>query len=187
MRLYMGLVHFPVRNKHGEKIASAVTTLDIHDLARLARTYDVKRLFIITPLADQQDLAKRILRHWVEGYGGRHNPHRKEALECVSVAGSMGEAMARIQEIEGEIPLTIATDAAYQEGRSISYEETREVIWGNRAAALIFGTAWGLHEEAIRQTDRVLAPVLGRRGYNHLSVRTAAAIILDRLAGREKN
>ena len=187
MRLYMGLVHFPVRNKHGGKIASAVTTLDIHDLARLARTYDVRRLFIITPLPDQQELTRRILRHWIEGYGGRYNPHRKEALACVSVAGSMTEAVARIQEIEGEIPLIIATDAAYQEGRSISYEETGKVIRGNQAAALIFGTAWGLHEEVIQQTDLVLAPVLGKRGYNHLSVRTAAAIILDRLAGQRKD
>ncbi|MDQ1334270.1 MAG: tRNA (guanine37-N1)-methyltransferase [Thermodesulfobacteriota bacterium] len=187
MRLYMGLVHFPVYNKNGEKIASAITTLDIHDLARLARTYDVRRVFIITPLQDQQELARRVLRHWIEGYGGRYNWHRKEALECVSVVESIEQAVARIQEIEGELPITIATDAGYQEERSISYEEARESIWRNQVAVLIFGTAWGLHEEVIRQSDRVLAPVLGKKGYNHLSVRTAAAIILDRLAGSEEN
>jgi hypothetical protein len=35
----------------------------------------------------------------------------------------------------------------------------------------------------INHAERVLAPVTGKTGYNHLSVRTAAAIILDRLAG----
>lgn len=183
MRLYMGLVHFPVYNKHRAKIASAITPLDIHDLARLAKTYDVNRLFIITPLEDQQKLARRVLWHWIEGYGGRYNQDRREALECVSVVGSMGEATARIEAVEGEVPLTIATDAAHQEERSASYQEARTWVLKNQVVALMFGTAWGLHREAIDQTDRVLAPITGRRGYNHLSVRTAAAIILDRLAG----
>jgi len=187
VRLYMGLVHFPVYNKNNEKIASAITTLDIHDLARLAKTYGVRRFFIVTPLDDQQELARRVLRHWIEGYGGRYNRHRKEALECVSVVESLEQAIARIHEMEGEPPLTIATDAAEQRERSISYPEARQAVRENHVVALIFGTAWGLHEEVIRQADRVLAPVLGKRGYNHLSVRTAAAIILDRLAGQKEN
>ncbi len=182
MRLYMGLIHFPVYNKNGERIASAITTLDIHDLARLARTYDARGLFIVTPLGDQQELVRRILRHWTNGYGGRYNPHRKEALELVSVVESLEQAISRIEEIEGMPPITIATDASDQKDRSISYEQARETIRKNKVVALIFGTAWGLHEEVIRRADSVLVPVSGKRGYNHLSVRTAAAIILDRLA-----
>ena len=50
---------------------------------------------------------------------------------------------------------------------------------------LLFGTAWGLHDELLETVDYVLAPIAGRNGYNHLSVRTAAAIIMDRLVGRE--
>lgn len=183
MRLYIGLVHFPVYNKNGETIASAITTLDIHDLARLAKTYDARRLFIVTPLGDQQELARRVLRHWIEGYGGRYNRYRKEALECVSVVHSLEEAIDQIQEIEGERPITIATDAADQTEGSISYEQVKQVIRRNQVVVLIFGTAWGLHEEVIRHADRVLLPIPGKGSYNHLSVRTAAAIILDRLAG----
>ena len=183
MCLYMGLVHFPVYNKNGERIASAITTLDIHDLARLAKTYDVKRLFIVTPLDDQQELARRVLKHWIEGYGGRYNRDRKEALECVSVVHSLEQAVERIQEIEGETPVTIATDATDQKERSISYEQARRTIQQNQVVVLILGTAWGLHEEVLSRADHVLAPVSGKGGYNHLSVRTAAAIILDRLAG----
>ena len=58
MRLYVGLVHFPVYNKHRETIASAITPLDIHDFARLGKTYDVSGLFVITPLEDQQALCQ---------------------------------------------------------------------------------------------------------------------------------
>ena len=120
MRLYMGLIHFPVYNKNGEKIASAITTLDIHDLARVAKTYAVKKLFIVTPLADQQALTRRILRHWIDGYGSRYNRHRKEALEVVSVVGSLEQAVRWIEEIEGEPPVTIATGASDQEGLPLS-------------------------------------------------------------------
>jgi hypothetical protein len=179
----MGLVHFPVYNKNYERIASAITTLDIHDLARLAKTYDVKRLFIITPLDDQQNLARRVLRHWIDGYGGRYNRHRKEALELVSVIPDLERAVDGIKEIEGEAPLIIATDASKQKDRSMSYEKVRGILQENKVVILLFGTAWGLHKEVMRKTDNILDPVLGKRGYNHLSVRTAAAIILDRLAG----
>ena len=63
MRLYIGLLHYPVYNKNYETIASAITNTDLHDLARLARTYGAKKFFVITPLRDQQELAGRILKH----------------------------------------------------------------------------------------------------------------------------
>ena len=232
MRLYMGLIHFPVYNKNYERIASAITTLDIHDLARLAKTYGVRRLFIVTPLDDQQNLARRILGHWIDGYGGQYNRHRKEALELVCVVPDLERAVEEIKETEGEAPLIIATDArplknaqfwsrsrkakisttgisgifrglkfetdaeigqrgAFCKGldasdendRSMSYEKARGIIQEDKAVILLFGTAWGLHEEVMKKTDSILDPVSGKTGYNHLSVRTAAAIILDRLAG----
>ena len=183
MRLYMGLVHFPVYNRNYHRIASAVTTLDIHDLGRLARTYGVKGLFIITPLVDQQRLTGRVLSHWIYGYGGRYNPHRKEALELVRVKADLSGAVEEIEATEGETPLLIATDASDQGERSISYGEAGALVRGDRTVMLLFGTAWGLHEDVMKTTDYILAPVSGKRGYKHLSVRTAAAIILDRLTG----
>ena len=183
MRLYMGLIHFPVYNKNYEKIASAITTLDIHDLARLAKTHGVKRLFIVTPLDDQQTLARRVLRHWIDGYGGQYNRHRKEALELVCVVTDLNRAIQKIKESEGEVPLIIATDASNQKDRSMSYGKARGIIQEDKAVILLFGTAWGLHEEVMTKADNILDPVSGKTGYNHLSVRAAAAIILDRLAG----
>ena len=185
MRLYIGLVHYPVYNKNYQRIASAVTTLDLHDIARLARTYDVKKFFVITPLDDQRALVERVQRHWTEGYGAEYNRHRKEAIELVGVVPSLERAIDSIAAIEGEVPLLIATDASEQKGQSISYERARDIIQNERVVFLIFGTAWGLERSVLERADFILDPISGRTGYRHLSVRTAAAIITDRLAGRE--
>ena len=117
MRLYIGLVHYPVYNKNYQRIASAITTFDLHDIARLARTYDVKEFFVITPHEDQQMLAERVRRHWTSGYGARYNQHRKEAIELVTVVPSLELAMRAIWEREGVTPLLIATDASKQKTR----------------------------------------------------------------------
>jgi hypothetical protein len=54
---------------------------------------------------------------------------------------------------------------------------------GGEPCLLIFGTAWGLSPALLETADFVLAPIEGPTDYNHLSVRSAAAIILDRLLG----
>ena len=184
MRLYVGLVHFPVYNKHNETIASAITPMDIHDFARLGKTYGIKGFFVITPLEDQQALASRIMRHWISGYGAQYNHHRKEALGLVSVTPSLDMAVKKVKEREGLTPTLIATDAAKQKDRAISYEAARVFLASGDVVLLLFGTAWGLHEDVLQKADHVLEPILGGSAYNHLSVRTAAAIILDRLVGK---
>ncbi|MBL7213710.1 MAG: RNA methyltransferase [Desulfobacteraceae bacterium] len=183
MRLYIGLIHYPVYNKNHEIIASAITPMDLHDIARSAKTYDVKKFFVVTPLDDQQGLAEQVRRHWTKGYGARYNRHRKEAIELLSVVSSLKGAVEEIVEIEGMRPLLIATDASEQRDRMISYASARALLLENRVVILLFGTAWGLEKAVLKEADHILAPILGKRGYNHLSVRTAAAIILDRLVG----
>ncbi|MEJ2023995.1 MAG: RNA methyltransferase, partial [Deltaproteobacteria bacterium] len=89
MRLHLGLVHYPVYDKNGQRIASAVTPVDIHDLARIARTYGAGTFQIITPLKDQQELVDRIRTHWTAGFGASYNPHRREAVERVAIADSL--------------------------------------------------------------------------------------------------
>ncbi|RLB42960.1 MAG: RNA methyltransferase [Deltaproteobacteria bacterium] len=184
MRLYLGLVHFPVYNKNRDTIASAVTTLDIHDISRLARTYGSKGFFVITPLKDQKRLVERIREHWTEGYGGLYNPDRKEALELVHLVDTVEYAREEITKIEGERPVLLATDASKGVGRTIGYKEARNLLEKNRPVCLCFGTAWGLHRSVLEAADYVLEPVYGPTEYNHLSVRAAASIIVDRLVGR---
>jgi hypothetical protein len=185
MRIYIGLVHYPVYNKRNETIASAITTFDLHDMARLGKTYGARKLMVITPLEDQQALAERVRRHWTEGYGARYNVDRKEAMGLLEVQPSLERALMGIAEREGEAALLIATDASEHEKRSISYERAARILRDETVVFLIFGTAWGLGESVITMADYVLEPVFGRSAYNHLSVRTAAAVILDRLAGRQ--
>ncbi len=181
MRTYVGLVHYPVYNKNMEKIASSITTLDIHDIARLSRTYEVKRFYVITPLIDQQRIVKAIIDHWTKGYGAKYNPDRKEAIRLVDVVESIEEAVRKIEEREKERPVIIATDAKRQK-RFISFEDARKIL-EKKTVFILFGTAWGLHKEVLENVDFVLEPIYGRGDYRHLSVRTAAAIIIDRLIG----
>ncbi len=184
MELYIGLVHYPVYNKRHETIASAVTIFDLHDIARAAMTFGVKRFMIITPLEDQQRLARRVVDHWVKGYGARYNGNRKEALELIDVVPSIRDATVRLRDEKGLDPLVVATDARRQNARHISFEDLRLHLTEPVPVLILFGTAWGLHREVIEQSAFVLEPVNGPDRYNHLSVRAAAAIILDRLTGR---
>lgn len=184
MGLYIGLVHYPVYNKNYQTIASAITNTDLHDLARLARTYGVKKFFVITPLRDQQELAERILEHWTTGYGATYNPARKDALALTEISSSLEDTIEQISEIEGKKPLIIATDARRQKTGSITYKKATEIIDAENVVMIMFGTAWGLDRDVVNQADFILEPIEGGTNYNHLSVRTAAAIILDRLVGR---
>lgn len=183
MRLYVGLVHYPVYNKNHERIAAALTTFDLHDLSRLCKTYGVRRFYVITPLEDQRELAHRVIRHWTEGYGAAYNPNRREALELVRVRSSIEDCELEIAEQEGERPVLFTTDASTKKTTVLSYEEATQMVRADKAVLLLFGTAWGLGQEIFDRADYFLDPVRTDREYNHLSVRSAAAIILDRLAG----
>jgi len=186
MRLYIGLVHYPVFDKNEQRIASAVTTVDLHDLARVARTYAARKFLVITPLADQQELVDRVRRHWTRGFGASYNPDRKTAIELVAVAPSLDGAVESISSVEGEAPFVMATDAGGQEQNVLSFADARAMLHQDRLLFLLFGTAWGLDEQVLRQSNAVLEPIMGVDGYNHLSVRAAAAIILDRLVGMNR-
>jgi len=184
--LYLALVHYPVVNKNGDTIASAITNLDLHDISRTARTYGVKFFFVVTPLVDQKVLTERIVDHWASGAGARYNPKRGEALQLIRVRESLDDVVAEIRSREGCRPKSVATTAVNRQG-SISYARCREkIVKEDVPYLLVFGTAWGLSDELFQGVDFTLAPIMGRSGYNHLSVRSAAAIILDRLTARDR-
>lgn len=182
-RLYVALVHHPVIDKNGETIASAVTNLDLHDIARVSRTYGVKGYYVITPLADQIVLVNRILDHWIAGPGGRYNPKRRQALELIRVKERFADAVAEITTGEGRRPLTVATTARRDAG-SLDCRQLREMLANATPVLLAFGTAWGLSDDFMASVDHILDPLAGTGTYNHLSVRSAVSIILDRLLGR---
>jgi len=180
--LDIALIHYPVINKTGETIGSAVTNLDLHDIARAARTFGVDHYYIATPYSDQQALVQEILDHWQTGYGATYNPARKSALDRVKISESLAAVINTVTEQRGQKPLILTTSARVQKN-SISYRETRRRIATGEPMLLLFGTAHGLAPELSETADYTLPPIESTTGYNHLSVRSAVSIILDRLLG----
>lgn len=188
--LYLALVHHPVVNRNQEVIASAVTNLDLHDLARLVRTYDLPGCFIVTPLQDQQQLARELVAHWCEGVGRELHPHRWQALERLRIVDDIGAACTAIQNETGTWPRLWATSAR-PHGVTIGHEEARQSLFDSGSQnglpyLLLLGTAWGLAPGVVEACDAVLASIPAASDYNHLSVRCAAAILVDRLASRDR-
>ena len=183
--LYVALTHYPVLNKNGDVIASAITNLDLHDIARASKTYGVRSYYVVTPLEDQKVLIESIVSHWVKGAGSRYNPKRREAFELIDIKTSITEVMEHIRQKEGNLPKIVVTSAR-NNPNNISFDAFRDLLKGDHLYLLIFGTAWGLAEEYMPEADYFLDPIWGNSDYNHLSVRSASAIILDRLFGRER-
>jgi hypothetical protein len=58
----------------------------------------------------------------------------------------------------------------------------RNIIAGSKKPhLLLFGTSWGLPEEIEKMCNYSLEPLRANSDFNHLSVRAAVAIVLDRL------
>ena len=185
MNVHVALLHYPVYNRQGEIIVSSVTNLDIHDIARAALTYGVSRFYLVTPLEDQLKLIQRLLSHWREGHGSARHPERKMALGLVTAAASLAEVVGIIETDCGQKPELLVTSAS-QADATLSYSEARERIKQGKPVLILFGTGWGLTKEVLAMADSTLAPIRGSSDYNHLSVRSAVAIILDRLMGSIK-
>ena len=184
-RLDIALIHYPVVNKKQELISSAVTNLDLHDIARAGKTFGVGRYWVVTPYEQQQELAADIAGHWTEGYGGTVNPDRADALSIIRIRANLEQVIAEMTEQDGRAPLMVATSAG-QLSKRISYKALRSTLQKGRSVLLLLGTAWGLAPEVTEQADAALPPIMGPGTYNHLSVRSAASICLDRLCGNRE-
>ena len=183
--LGIALVHYPVYDKNREIVATAVTNLDIHDIARSARTYGVPRYYVVTPVAEQRQLVEKIRLHWLNGWGATYNPKRKAALELISTVATLEDALADMAQRHGRRPRVVVTGAAGREN-SLTFPALADLLAAepDQPYLLLFGTGWGLTEELFTRADFVLEPIRGAGDYNHLSVRSAAAITLDRLSGQ---
>lgn len=183
LMLDIALVHYPVYNKNREIIGSAVTNLDLHDLARAGRTYGVGTVYIVTPFTDQQELVKEIVGHWQDGYGAQYNRDRKEALAVIEICTDLEELFERVTAAAKCRPTILAT-AASSQGKIMSFQDVRNGVEKDQDFLLLFGTAWGLSKEVFSMVDGSLPPITGNGDYNHLSVRSAVSIMLDRILGQ---
>ena len=179
--LHLALVHHPVLDKNGAVVTTAVTNMDVHDIARLARTFGVRRYYVCTPVSTLQRLVERIILHWEEGPGATYNESRKEALAIVRLADELDDAVTDVERETGHMPRLVATSAR-EGGVRLGYDVLRRRLREDpRPELLVFGTGWGLTREVLERCDDFLEPIRGVGDYNHLSVRSAASIILDRL------
>jgi len=172
-----------MNNKRMETITTSITNLDLHDISRVARTYNMDGFFVVHPSPSQHRLIQNILLYWQEGYGGSYNPDRKEAFSLLRAVYNLEEVLARIKDETGLYPETIATDARVYPN-SVSFLEMKNIIGNSDKPYLIlFGTGWGMQKDLVESCSYILEPVQGGATYNHLSVRSAVSIIIDRLLG----
>jgi hypothetical protein len=179
MRVNVALVHHPVYDKHHDVVATALTNLDLHDIARSSLTFGLETFFIVHPVSAQRELASRIAAHWTGAEGSEKNDFRRQAVERVVVVPELQDAVAALTTRYGEKPIVVATAA--REAESLATFAAVRAI--DEPVLIVLGTGWGLTDELIARCDLRLEPIRGRNGYNHLSVRSACAIILDRLYG----
>src|SRR5262245_60060431 len=173
--LYLALLHYPVYDKDHKVVTTSITNMDIHDIARSARTYGVKRYFVVTPVRTLRALSEKILDHWQHGYGSRYNETRKDALTLVALADDVAGVIRAIRQEAGELPKVVVTSAR-SGSRRTSFAEVRDLVENpGPPLLLLLGTGWGLTEEVLEQADIILEPIRGVGEYNHLSVRAAAA------------
>ncbi len=181
---YVALMHTQINIKGGRVGESSVTSLDIHDIARSSATYAVKNYFVVTPLQDQRKIVSTFLDFWHSKKGREYNQSRYDAVERVQLAHDLDAAVAAITQKEGQPPVIIATSAQHHANAQTIDYHSQSVVWAHdRPVLLVFGTAQGLADEVLDRCDYILLPVKGMSDYNHLSVRSAVAIILDRWLG----
>jgi tRNA (guanine37-N1)-methyltransferase len=179
-RIATALVHHPCLDKQGQVYTTSITNLDVHDIARSSRTYGASAFYIVTPIHAQQELARAIASFWETDPRGAKVPTRADAMRLLRVTSTLEEAIAAEEEALGQRPLVVATSAQAGEG-SQPHRELRARLETTPGALIVYGTGYGLAPAAVALSDVMMGPVRGASDYNHLSVRSAAAIILDRL------
>jgi tRNA (guanine37-N1)-methyltransferase len=145
---------------------------------------------LVTPISDQHELVGRILSHWGTEKSKQYHPDRVEAVSLISMMKDFEEVKNRVKtlhpESEGwQTPEVVMTDASPLP-KSVSYSEYRKELSDPKRSKRPMILVFGISDTFYPEVHRILAPVYGPEGhggYNHLSVRSAVAIILDRLFG----
>ncbi len=180
-RVAVALLHYPVLDRSGQLVTTAITNLDVHDIARSAYTYGIERYYVVHPIDAQRALVERVREHWVTGAGRLRIPDRQEPMRAVTPVRDLATACELWAENE---PLEIWTTSAAVEEGCLAHADARALLGETGPKVLlVFGTGWGLSPCVHAESARRLAPIRSPRpdGYNHLSVRAAAAILFDRL------
>lgn len=184
---YVALMHSQVLVKSDQIGNTSITSLDIHDISRSCATYGIENYFVVTKLEDQQKILNTFLDFWRSDDGKEYNLSRFEAVKRVLPAFDLDEVLKKIEEKEKKKPLIICTSARFSDQQNVPLlidYFSQSVVWKEKRPVLfVLGTGHGLSEHILKRSDFFLQPIKGLTDYNHLSVRSAAAIILDRWLG----
>ncbi len=166
--IYVVLMHYPIVNRQGKLVTTSVTNMDIHDIARSARTFGASGYFLVTPIEDQHQLVGRILGHWRQDSSREWHPDRFEALSRVQMARDFEEVKSLVRaECGGRDPVVAMPDARPLPN-AVSYADFRRELEDPAQAGVpvcvVFGTGWGISETFFPEVHRILAPVYGPEG-----------------------
>ena len=179
--LLVALVHHPVLDKTGQIVTSAVTNIDVPDIARSCRTYGVAGFYVVTPVPALRGLVHRVMQHWEAEEQQGYNPSRNEALALVRVEHDLEGVGIDVERRYGSLPRLFATSARPHAG-CVTFAQMREKLNDDGPPWLmLLGTGSGLAGSLVERCQAVVEPIAGPTDYNHLSVRAAAAVLLDRL------
>lgn len=177
---YVALMHKDILIKGGRVGHTSITSLDIHDIARSGATYGVKNSFVVSALKDQHAIMSEFLGFWSSPEGRAYNPKRYDAISRIVPTSSLEEVVEKI----GQKPIIVATSAQrHDKIETLDYYSQKQLWSSGRPILLVFGTGQGLSNLILDQCDYLLGPIEGVDDFNHLSVRSAVAIVLDRLLG----
>jgi tRNA (guanine37-N1)-methyltransferase len=199
-RTHLALVHHPVLDREGQVITTALTNLDVHDIARSSLAYGLAGYHVVTPIASQREKAEHIAAHWLgdeaEAAGtvsrsaassGGPREHRAAALRLVRAAPTIEAVIDALTAEHGAAPRVVATSARAGVFAGAEVQSCGQLVAEASAdpspLLILLGTGWGLADTLIPSVTHVLAPIEGASDWNHLAVRSAAAVLLDRLFG----
>ena len=173
-------------DRHGNLIITSFTTMDLHDIARPARAYEINTYYIVQPVDGQREVIRRQIDYWLSEEGEKTNPTRHEVVGLVKLVYTFEEVVEDITHQRGKKPLIVGTDAR-DYPNTVSYDFLRkEIEKRERDFLIVFGTGYGIPPDLMNTFDYILEPIYGAGDWNHLSVRNAVAIILDRLLSRNR-
>lgn len=182
----IALLHYPAMDREGRIIVTSFTTMDLHDIARPARAYEIHRFYIVQPIDAQRLVIKRQIDYWLSEEGRKANPTRYEIVQLVKLKYTLDEVVEDLEKEKGKRPVLVGTDAR-KYPNTVTYRELKEKIEKrDREFLIVFGTGYGIPPDMMRTFDLILEPIYGAGDWNHLSVRNAVAIILDRLLSRNR-
>lgn len=180
-RVHIVLRHDNMQGRNQQTIHTSVTQIDLHDFSRLSATYALGGFHCVTQLQSQLDLCRDMLTFWREDLAKNYNPDRVAALAKLHIHDDFENVVDMVGRQNGQPPILIGTSAKPHH-KNLDFPEVSRIIGNSgRPALVLFGTGWGMKPEQLERCDWVLPPIAGLDGYNHLSVRCAAAVIVDRL------